>query len=97
MESIIKDLWPIWSGILVSYLFKDWILNFIEGILFYLDKNYNEGDVVYINDKKARIIKIGIRSTVFHMIQRGTWLSVRNERIKYHSIEQILNKNGDKK
>lgn len=97
METILEKLWPIWTGLFISYIFKDWILNFIEGILFYLDKNYDEGDLVYINSQEARIIKIGIRNTVFHMLKNNTWLSVRNERIKYHSIEQILKNNGDKK
>lgn len=87
---ILKQYWPLWVALFGSYIFKNWITNFLEGLAVYLGKNFNNGDVVIINGDKARIIRIGVRHTTFHIISRNTWFIVRNDRFKYANIEKVL-------
>jgi small-conductance mechanosensitive channel len=95
--SLLEQYWPIWIALLGSYIFKNWIVNFLEGFAVYLSKSLNVGDVVLINGDKARIIKIGFRSTIFHILKRNTWLIIRNDRVKFMNIEKILENYNEEK
>lgn len=71
---------------------KDLITTAVGGFLFYHNKNFNEGDHVYINGDEAVIIKIGMRQTIFKMDNgRGeTWLYVYNDRIHIMKLEKVI-------
>jgi len=51
--------------IAVGLAVKDLVTTTVGGFLFYLNKNFNEGDHVYIEGEEAIIVKIGMRQTVF--------------------------------
>ena len=71
---------------------KDLVTTFVSGLLFYLNKDFNEGDIIFLNEEQCVIIKIGIRQTVFGFDNgRGeTWRYVYNDRIKYLTLEKVI-------
>lgn len=85
-----------WISILLSLAIgmaiKDLITTFVSGFLFYLNKNFNEGDKVYLNGIESTINKIGLRQTIFEVDNgRGiTWNYVYNDRIKYLKLEKVI-------
>lgn len=75
---------------------KELLVTFVSGLLFRFNKNFNEGDLVYIDGRYAVIIKIGFRQTVFEIDdERGhTWLFVYNDRIKMMKLEKVIKEKG---
>lgn len=80
----------IWMAItfVFTLLFKDILTTLLYGFLFYLDKNFNEGDEVLLDGEEALIVKIGIRKTVFMMKKTGNWRYVVNDKIRYLKLEK---------
>ena len=78
---------------------KEMLTTFVSGLLFCFNKNFNEGDEVYIDGEKAIIVKVGLRQTVFGIDNgRGyTWRFIYNDRIKTHKLEKVVIKPEIKK
>ena len=70
------------------------IMNFAQGILVFMGNNFNNDDIIYISGRQARIVRVGIRNTVFYMTDRKTKMLVPNEQLKQLTIEKTLPKNG---
>jgi len=87
---------------LVISVFKGLILNVYEGLMVWLGGDFNADDVVYIgaDERPARIVRMGVRKTVFYMKDaNGEWnvkMAVPNERLKNMVIKKSLPKNGGK-
>jgi small-conductance mechanosensitive channel len=85
-----------WLSFLISMAIglalKDLLTTAVSGFLFYHNKNFNEGDHVYINGEEAVINKIGMRQTVFKINNgRGeTWLFVYNDKIHGMKLEKVI-------
>jgi len=86
-----------WITILLSLIvalwLKDFALKFMQGLKFRLDPAFREGDHVYLDGQFANIVKIGLSTTVFGIINgRGyVWRYVPNERIPFLKLEKIIN------
>lgn len=79
-------------SITVGLILKELCIKIALGVIFYFDRNFNEGDIVYLDGEEAIIIKIGLFTTVF-MIKNGrgtVWKYVSNDRIKYSNLEKII-------
>lgn len=76
----------------VGLAIKDLVSTFVSGFLFYLNRDFNEGDHVYLDGEECVIVKIGMRQTVFDIKNgRGeTWRYVYNDRIKYLKLEKVI-------
>ena len=70
------------------------IRNFFDGLKIFIGNDFNEDDVVYLDGKKARIIRVGIWKTVFYLYKRNTKMVVQNERLKYMTFEKSLPQNN---
>jgi hypothetical protein len=70
------------------------IMNFVQGILVFMGNDFNNDDIIYISGRQARIVRVGIRNTVFYMLDRKTKMLVPNEQLKQLTIEKTLPKNG---
>ena len=71
---------------------KDLVTTFVSGMLFSFNRQFNEGDHVYLDKEKAIIVKIGLRQTIFQ-IENGrgvTWRYVYNDRIKTLKLEKVI-------
>jgi len=86
-----------WIIILISLIvalwLKDFALKFIQGLKFRFNPAFQEGDHVYLDGEYANIVKIGLSTTVFGIMNgRGyVWRYVPNERIPFLKLEKIIN------
>lgn len=77
-----------WFGIILGLVIKDMLTSFTFGFLFYLNPQFTEGDVVYIDGDEATIQKIGLTTSVFKIKETGNWRFIKNEKIRYHKLEK---------
>lgn len=81
----------------IALMFKSSIEKFAAALFVFLGSNYDEDDVVYLNGKPARIIRVGFTKTVFFIYQiedgkivGGNKLVVQNEQLASFNIEKPL-------
>ena len=92
----LTDLILPWLGIMLSVVvfmwFKDYALQISKGLKFKLDPHFQEGDQVWLEDEPAVIVKIGLSSTIFGIVNgRGyIWRFVPNESIFDMKLEKIV-------
>lgn len=101
MEETFKILigeygWMAIAG-MIALLFKEGIMNAVEGFMVFVGNDYNSDDVVIINGKPGRIVRMGPFKTVFYVykinkgkITHGTKMAIRNSRLKSLSLEKPL-------
>ena len=87
-------------SIIMALMIKDWATSFAKGLKFKINRDFNPGDIVLLDNEEAVIITIGITKTVFEKVnKRGlVWRYVPNERLAYLKLEKIVrtdvHKNG---
>jgi small-conductance mechanosensitive channel len=81
-----------WIAVVIGLVLKDILTSLAFGIMFYLDPQFVEGDVVYIDGEKAIIQKIGISVTIFKIYDTSRWRYIKNEKIRYHKLEKQVEK-----
>tara|TARA_E500000318_G_C3508021_1_gene191163 strand:+ start:456 stop:893 length:438 start_codon:yes stop_codon:yes gene_type:complete len=92
------DVLAPWIAILISisaaFWFKDFAVNLMAGLKFKFNPAFNEGDAIILDGCDAIIVKIGLRESVFGVYtDKGyTWRYISNDRIKFHKLEKIINK-----
>ena len=90
LETIIGHYGYYMFALAMAFFFKDFINNAVKGFQFFLGKNFNELDIVYIEGRLARITKIGFSSTTFILYDRGTKMIVPNEDLAEMKLEKQL-------
>ena len=100
--------WLFGAGVAIL-LFRQTLENAVDGFMVFFGNDYNEDDVVEIDGKPGRIVRVGIWKTVFFTydirdgkVVSGSKLVVVNNRLKNLKIEKPLSsldlsKYGDKK
>ena len=85
------------ATMVLGFWVKDLAVNLVAGFSFWLNKAFNTGDTVYIDGKKAIIIRIGLRQTIFQIEDdRGiTWRYVNNTRIPVLKLEKVVREDED--
>ena len=80
------------ATMILGFWVKDLAVSLATGFSFWIDKAFNVGDTVYIDGKKAIIVAIGLRQTIFQIEdERGiTWRYVFNARIKTLRLEKVV-------
>ena len=84
--------------IAVGLAIKDLVTTLVGGFLFFMNKDFNEGDHVFLDGEKAIIVKIGLRQTVFGIDNgRGlVWRYVYNHKISSLKLEKVITPNEEK-
>ena len=93
-------LWLVLSGIALL-LFKSTIETVVEGLKVFLGKDINTDDVVILDGRPARVIRVGMWKTTFFaydigtangkpFVKGGTKLQIQNDKLKDHVIERPL-------
>ena len=87
---------PFISALLILVItlwFKDFATKIAKGMMFKMNKSFNEGDSVVLDGEDAIIVKIGLSESVFGVYgPRGyTWRYVPNERIPMLKLEKVIN------
>ena len=100
IESLFGKVVWLAVGYLSISVFKGLILNVYEGLMVFIGNDFDADDVVYVgtDERPARIVRMGVRKTVFYMKDvDGEWnvkMVVPNERLKQMVIKKSLPKNG---
>jgi len=78
-------------------LFRQTIESFVAGVMVFMGNDYNEDDVVEVDGKPSRIVRVGMWSTTFFtydvrdgIIVGGSKLVVQNVKLKDLKIEKPL-------
>lgn len=105
LENIMQDFlgnygWMLIVGIGV-FTFRSAIEGIVEGLKVFLGNDLNTDDVVTIDDRPARIVRVGIFKTIFFVynigcvkgkpyVKGGSKMAIQNDKLKEHSIEKPL-------
>ena len=88
--------WLFIVGVL-TLLFRSTIEKLVAGYFVFMGNDYNEDDVVEVDGKPGRIVRVGIWSTTFFtydvrdgIIVGGAKLVVQNDKLKDLKIEKPL-------
>jgi len=91
-----KYVWMFLAG-LVVLMFKSSIEKLAAALFMFIGSDYKEDDVVYVDGKPGRIIRVGLTKTVFFIydivdgkVVSGNKLVVQNERLAGLNIEKPL-------
>lgn len=91
-----KYVWMFLAG-LVILIFKSSIEKLAAALFMFIGSDYKEDDVVYVDGKPGRIIRVGLTKTVFFIydvvdgkIVSGNKLVVQNERLAGLNVEKPL-------
>ena len=82
-------------GAFAMFFFKDVIQSMAEGISLMMGSDINPDDVLYISGRKARVVRVGLKKTIFYMRDRGTKMIIPNTQLKQLTLEKKLTHNGD--
>ena len=95
-EVLGKYGWLFIVGVL-TLLFRSTIEKLAAGYMVFMGNDYNEDDVVEVDGKPGRIVRVGIWSTTFFtydvregIIVGGAKLVVQNDKLKDLKIEKPL-------
>ena len=88
--------WLFIVGVL-TLLFRSTIEKFVAGFMIFMGNDYNEDDVVEVDGKPGRIVRVGMWTTTFFtydvrdgVIVGGAKLVVQNDKLKDLKIEKPL-------
>ena len=95
-EVLGKYGWLFIVGVL-TLLFRSTIEKLVAGYMVFMGNDYNEDDVVEVDGKPGRIVRVGIWATTFFtydvregIIVGGAKLVVQNDKLKDLKIEKPL-------
>ena len=101
VQSMVSEIlgkygWLFIVGVL-TLLFRSTIEKLVAGYFVFMGNDYNEDDVVEVDGKPGRIVRVGIWSTTFFtydvrdgIIVGGSKLVVQNDKLKDLKIEKPL-------
>ena len=93
--------WMFLAGLLVLF-FKTTIESSIAGLLIFVGNDYNNDDIVLLDGRPGRIVRVSMWKTVFYLytikegndgkkfVSGGTKLIVENNKLKDMKIEKPL-------
>ena len=91
-----KYVWLFSIG-LIALMFKSSIEKLAAALFMFVGNDYKEDDVVYVDGKPGRIVRVGLTKTVFFIydvvdgkVLGGSKLVVQNERLASLNIEKPL-------
>ena len=83
--------------VVIAIWLKDFAIKIAKGVMFSMNKAFQEGDKVILDGERALIVKIGLTQTVFGITKDGgewdgdyVWRYVPNERIPYIKLEKVV-------
>ena len=95
-EMLGKYGWLFIVGVL-TLLFRSTVEKFVAGVMVFMGNDYNEDDVVEVDGKPGRIVRVGMWTTTFFtydvrdgIIVGGAKLVVQNDKLKDLKIEKPL-------
>jgi len=97
-EFVGENSWLFVIG-LAALLFRSAIEKFAASIFVFIGNDYNADDIVILDGRPGRIVRVGLTQTTFYLyevkegkIVGGTKLCVQNEKLADLHIEKPLQK-----
>lgn len=98
LEQLIAPIITSLVGLVIMLWLKDLAAKIAKGLSFRLNKAFNEGDKVILDNEPAVIVKIGLSQTVFAIYKTKDttneiethWRYVPNERIPWIKLEKVI-------
>jgi len=84
-----KQGWIFVAGIL-AIVFNGLISGSAKGMMIFFSRQYQPDDIVILNGRRARIVRVGMMETVFYFEDASTKLTVPNESVKGLGIEKEI-------
>ena len=81
--------WLLLAGA-ATIIFKDIVSQFAAGLTIWFSKEYTPDDIVLIGGRKARIVRVGMKSTTFHFPDTNTKKTVSNAAFAALDIERKM-------
>ena len=81
--------WLLLAGA-ATIVFKDIVSQFAAGLTIWFSKEYSPDDIVLIGGRKARIVRVGIKSTTFYFPDTSTKKTVSNATFTGLDIERKI-------
>ena len=82
---------------MIMLLFRSTVENVVAGLMVFIGNDYDEDDVIELDGKPGRIVRVGIWKTVFFIyhvvdgnIVSGDKLVVQNDKLKDMKISKPL-------
>jgi hypothetical protein len=102
METIKKlfadNTWLFVVGI-IGLMFQSTIQKTVAALFIFLGNDYHEDDIILLNGKPARIVRVGLWKSTFFLynikngiVTGGTKLVIQNERLSSMNLEKPLQK-----
>lgn len=79
-------------ALLIGLLLNELLLSLINGILFYIDREFVEGDIIIKENNQWIIINIGFQKTILYCKELDRWRFIKNDSIR-KDLERDSNKN----
>ena len=105
MQDELKDLIGQYSWLFIAggavLLFRSAIEGVVEGLKVFLGNDLNTDDVITLDERPARVVRVGIFKTIFFVydigcvkgkpyVKGGSKKAIQNDKLKEHSIEKPL-------
>ena len=105
IEQAVTELLGTWGWLLVSgvclLLFKSSVEGLVESIKVFAGNDLNTDDVVILDGRPARVVRVGLWKTTFFVydvgtaegkpfVKSGNKMQIQNDQLKVHSIEKPL-------
>ena len=105
IEQGVTELLGTWGWLLVSgvcfLLLKSSVEGLVESIKVFAGDDLNTDDVVILDGRPARVVRVGLWKTIFFVydvgtadgkpyVKSGNKMQIQNDQLKVHSIEKPL-------
>ena len=92
--------WMFAAGVAVL-LFRSAIEGVVEGLKVFMGNDLNTDDVIHLDGRPARVVRVGLFKTIFFVyeigcakgkpfVKSGNKLLIQNDKLKDHTIEKPL-------
>jgi hypothetical protein len=84
--------------IVLAFIFKESIQDFVAGVRVFWGSDLNQDDVLVLDGRPARVVRVGLSSTSFYLyriddagvFRNGTRQNIANSKLIEHTIEKPL-------
>ena len=92
-----EQIWVL-IGLSVMFLMRNMMESMVSGFMVFIGNDYNADDIVEVDGRPGRIVRVGFSKTVFFLysldkvgnIAGGSKLVIQNDKLKDLKIEKPL-------
>jgi hypothetical protein len=98
LKSLLNEQIWVLIGLSVMFLMRNMIESMVSGLMVFIGNDYNADDIVEVDGRPGRIVRVGFSKTVFFLysldkvgnIAGGSKLVIQNDKLKDLKIEKPL-------